>query len=241
MRRALEYFADLGYEELRLPQREDRGETSTDRMDPATASTAENRPGMDSGGAAALEAVGKRAASCEACALAAGRQTVVFGSGNGRSGLMFVGEGPGAEEDRKGLPFVGPAGALLTKIIAAIGISREDVYIANVVKCRPPANRDPLPEEVAACRDFLEEQIRLVAPRILVVLGRVAAQTLLGSDQPLGRMRGTWYEVQGVPTRVTYHPAALLRNDNFKRPTWEDMKAVRDRLATQKKAPSPPL
>ena len=144
---------------------------------------------------------------------------------------MFIGEGPGAEEDRQGLPFVGRAGELLTRIIQAIDLTREEVYIANIVKCRPPGNRDPLPEEVAACRGYLEQQIDLIRPRIIVLLGKVAAQTLLGNDLTLGRMRGQWYRVQDVETRVTYHPAALLRNSSFKRPTWEDMQVVRDRLA----------
>jgi DNA polymerase len=144
---------------------------------------------------------------------------------------MLIGEGPGAEEDRQGLPFVGPAGQLLDRIIAAIGLSRERVYICNVVKCRPPGNRDPQPDEVAACRGLLEAQIRLVRPRVIVALGRVAGQTLLGSDQPVGRLRGHWFDVLGVPVRVTYHPAAILRDGSYKRPTWEDMQLVRDRLA----------
>jgi DNA polymerase len=143
---------------------------------------------------------------------------------------MFIGEGPGAEEDRQGLPFVGRAGELLTKIIQAIGRTRDEVYIANIVKCRPPGNRDPQPDEVAACRPYLEEQIALVAPRVIVALGRIAAQTLLGTDAPIGRLRGRWFTVLGVPTMVTYHPAALLRNPALKRPTWEDMQQVRDRL-----------
>lgn len=155
---------------------------------------------------------------------------MVFGSGNPDADLMLVGEGPGAEEDRQGLPFVGPAGALLTKILAAIGLARDEVYIANVVKCRPPGNRDPLPDEVVACRPFLREQIGLVRPRVLVGLGRVAAQALLGQVGRLGDFRGNWHTFEGVPLRITYHPAALLRDDTYKRPTWEDMKLVRDRL-----------
>ncbi len=181
--------------------------------------------------AARLAEIGAEAGACARCRLAGGRRTVVFGTGNADADLMFIGEGPGAEEDRQGLPFVGPAGQLLNRIIGAIGLTREQVYIANVVKCRPPGNRDPQPDEVAACRGFLEEQVRLVAPRVIVALGRVAAQTLLGNELPVGRMRGDWHRVFGVPLRVTYHPAALLRNDALKRPTWEDMQVVRDRLA----------
>ena len=181
--------------------------------------------------AARLAEVAAEASACTRCRLAEGRRTVVFGTGNTDADLMFIGEGPGAEEDRQGLPFVGPAGQLLTRIIGAIGLQRGDVYIANVVKCRPPGNRDPQPDEVAACRGFLEEQVRLIAPRVIVALGRIAAQTLLGNELPVGRMRGSWHRVFGVPMRVTYHPAALLRNDALKRPTWEDMQVVRDRLA----------
>jgi uracil-DNA glycosylase len=178
-----------------------------------------------------LDALGEVARGCTRCPLAAGRKQVVFGSGNPAADLMLVGEGPGAEEDRQGLPFVGPAGELLTKIIGAIGFAREDVYIANVVKCRPPGNRDPAPDEVATCRGFLERQIDLVRPKVIVCLGRVAAQTLLAAPLPLSRLRGRWHTVRGVPTRVTFHPAALLRNASWKRPTWEDMQVVRDRLA----------
>jgi len=180
--------------------------------------------------ASELSRVAAAAAACTRCRLAGGRHTVVFGSGDADADLMFIGEGPGAEEDRQGLPFVGPAGQLLTRIIGAIGLAREQVYICNVVKCRPPGNRDPQPDEVAACRGFLEAQVRLVGPRVLVALGRVAAQTVLGSDLPVGRLRGEWHQVFGVPLRVTYHPAAILRNAAYKRPTWEDMQLVRDRL-----------
>lgn len=177
-----------------------------------------------------LERLAKHASHCEACELSAGRNKVVFGAGAADADLMFIGEGPGAEEDRQGLPFVGRAGELLTKIIEAIDLSREEVYIANVVKCRPPRNRDPRPDEVSACRGYLERQIELIRPRLIVALGRVASQTLLGNDLPLGRMRGEWHSVLGVPTMVTYHPAALLRNETLKRPLWEDMKKVRERL-----------
>jgi len=180
--------------------------------------------------AAALAALAETVAGCRRCRLCEGRQTTVFGSGDPNADLMFIGEGPGAEEDRQGLPFVGRAGELLTRIIEAIGMRRGEVYIANIVKCRPPGNRDPQPDEVAACLSYLERQIALVRPRLLVALGRIAAQTLLGNDLPIGRMRGQWFQVLGVPLMVTYHPAALLRNPALKRPTWEDMQQVRDRL-----------
>ena len=177
-----------------------------------------------------LAALAAMVAGCTRCRLAEGRTKVVFGSGNPDAELMLIGEGPGAEEDRQGLPFVGAAGELLTKIIQAIDMQREDLYIANVVKCRPPGNRDPQPDEVTACRGFLEKQIALVQPRVIVALGKVAAQALLGNDSSIGEMRGRWYRIHGVPAMVTYHPAALLRNQALKRPTWEDMQQVRDRL-----------
>jgi DNA polymerase len=180
--------------------------------------------------AQALALVAAEANRCERCELSRGRTNVVFASGDPNADLMIIGEGPGAQEDRQGLPFVGPAGELLTKILLAIERTRDQVYIANIVKCRPPQNRDPRPEEVGACRPYLEQQIALVQPRVIVALGRVAAQTLLGNDYPVSRLRGTWWEVAGVPVRVTYHPAALLRDANLKRPTWEDMKIVRERL-----------
>ena len=185
---------------------------------------------ISASGAAALAALAVTVEGCTRCRLAQGRQKIVFGSGNPEADLMFIGEGPGAEEDRQGLPFVGAAGELLTKIIQALQMQRDDVYIANVVKCRPPGNRDPQPDEVAACRGFLERQIELVNPRVIVILGKVAAQTLLGNESPIGQMRGQWYQVRGIPTMITYHPAALLRNQALKRPTWEDMQQVRDRL-----------
>lgn len=234
MKEILQYFEDLGYEDLyRLriapPSRVGSPTATRDEGQPLGAEADADGDGEEKR-EEALQALAEVASRCEKCALSQGRRKVVFGSGNVKAELMFVGEGPGAQEDRQGLPFVGPAGELLTRIIEAIDLDRKDVYIANIVKCRPPRNRDPQPEEVAACREYLEQQIGLVRPRVLVALGRVAAQTLLGTDLPLGRMRGEWYDVMGVPTRVTYHPAALLRNSGFKRPTWEDMQVVRDRL-----------
>ncbi len=186
--------------------------------------------GEAAGRAAELAALAAAAAGCTRCRLSEGRTKVVFGSGNPAAELMFVGEGPGAEEDRQGLPFVGAAGELLNRIIQAIEKTRDEVYIANVVKCRPPGNRDPQPDEVTACRGYLDKQIALVRPRVLVALGKVAAQALLGDDSPIGRLRGQWFQVQGISTMVTYHPAALLRNPALKRPTWEDMQLVRDFL-----------
>ena len=220
----LSYLADLGWEEVRLRPAEPGS--------PPVAAVAETSPAADPNRSpSSLDALAVEASSCRRCGLAEGRRSVVFGSGDPHARLMLVGEGPGAEEDRRGLPFVGPAGELLTRILAAIGLTREQVYIANIVKCRPPGNRDPNADEAAACRPFLDAQIDLVQPAVLVALGRIPAQSLLGVEAPLGRLRGQWYTVRGVATRVTYHPAALLRNAEWKGPTWQDMQAVRDRLA----------
>lgn len=177
-----------------------------------------------------LAALGQSVEGCTRCRLAEGRHKVVFGSGNPQAELMFIGEGPGAEEDRQGLPFVGAAGELLTRMIQAIDMTRQEVYIANVVKCRPPGNRDPQPDEISACRGYLERQIALVRPKLIVALGKIAAQALLGNDSPVGRMRGQWHQFGTIPLMVTYHPAALLHNPALKRPTWEDLQQVRDRL-----------
>lgn len=223
----LRYLADLGWEDLyRVPPA-----PAAAAIEPGGASAVTTAATASPADAAAhLEALSREAEQCTACRLCETRNRVVFGVGDPGARLMFVGEGPGAEEDRQGLPFVGRAGELLDKMIRAIELDRQRVYIANVVKCRPPGNRDPLPDEVEACRRLLEGQIDAIAPALLVCLGRVAAQSLLGTDEPLGRMRGAVYQVRGVETRVTYHPAALLRNAALKRPAWQDLQQIRDRL-----------
>lgn len=191
----------------------------------ATAST-----GVESIPASGLAALAAEVAACRRCRLCEGRARTVFGSGHPQAQLMFVGEGPGAEEDRQGLPFVGAAGEKLTQMIGAIGLERSQVYIANIVKCRPPGNRDPKPDEVDACRGYLEAQIDAIRPRVIVALGRIAAHAMLGNDAPLNRMRGQWFAFRGIPLRVTYHPAAILRSSEYRKPTWEDLQLVRDRL-----------
>jgi len=164
---------------------------------------------------------------CRRCKLAPGRTQIVFGVGNPEAALMFVGEGPGRDEDRQGEPFVGRAGQLLTEIITkGMKMRRADVYIANVIKCRPPENRNPEPDEIAACQPFLHRQIELVRPKVLVALGTFAAQTLLGLRVPISRLRGNWYDYQGIKLMPTLHPAYLLRNPNDKRLVWEDIKLV---------------
>ena len=174
-----------------------------------------------------LDGFRQRICDCTKCALAKTRQNFVFGSGNPAADIMFIGEAPGAQEDRQGLPFVGEAGQLLTKIIEAIKLRREEVFICNVLKCRPPNNRDPLPQEVETCEPYLKRQIEIVRPRIICSLGRFATQTLLKTTQSMGRLRGQTHEYEGIPVIPTYHPAALLRNPRWKRDTWEDMKRLR--------------
>jgi DNA polymerase len=155
----------------------------------------------------------------------------VFGVGNPDADLMFVGEAPGADEDAQGVPFVGRAGQLLTKIIEAIGLTRDAVYIANVIKCRPPQNRNPEPDEVATCEPYLFRQIDLIRPRVIVALGKFGAQTLLGTLDPISRLRGRVFEYRGAKLVPTFHPAYLLRNPSSKREVWEDMKLVTRLLA----------
>jgi DNA polymerase len=169
---------------------------------------------------------------CRRCGLCEGRQTIVFGDGNPDANLMFIGEGPGEQEDRQGLPFVGRAGELLTQMIEkGIGLSRDEVYICNIVKCRPPQNRNPLPPEVSACRPFLDGQILAVAPRVIVTLGKPAASLLLGRDIAITRVRGTWQDYQGIPLMPTLHPAYVLRQytPENRRAVWEDLKAAAER------------
>jgi uracil-DNA glycosylase len=164
---------------------------------------------------------------CQNCPLGKTRKNFVFGSGSPQAEIMFVGEAPGADEDAQGLPFVGRAGQLLTKIIESTKTwKRADVFICNVLKCRPPGNRTPLPEEVGQCRPYLEEQIRIIKPKLIMALGASAAQALLKTKDSVGKLRGKWHDYEGVPMRVTYHPAALLRFDGYKKDVWEDMKEM---------------
>ena len=183
-------------------------------------------------GSAGWEELRACVTECTRCALAGSRTNTVFGVGNPDADWMIIGEAPGAEEDRRGEPFVGRAGKLLDQMLLAIGQSREQVFIANILKCRPPHNRDPKPEEAAACRDDLEQQIKLVQPRIVLAVGRIAAQNLLGSDEPVGRMRGRPHELDGIPLVVTYHPAYLLRSPSQKRKSWSDL-CLAKRLAAE--------
>jgi len=173
-----------------------------------------------------LESIHTDLGDCRRCKLARGRNHIVFGDGNPKAKLVFIGEGPGVEEDRKGQPFVGAAGQLLTRIIEAIKLSRNQVYICNIIKCRPPGNRNPEPDEIKTCFPFLERQIAALQPDFIIALGTFAAQTLLGTATPISRLRGRFHEYKGIRVVPTYHPAYLLRNPDKKRDVWEDMKML---------------
>jgi uracil-DNA glycosylase len=180
-----------------------------------------------------LERVRKEALKCLKCRLGGTRSNVVFGEGRIDADIMFIGEGPGEDEDRTGRPFVGKAGQLLTKIIEnGMKISREEVYIANIVKCRPPSNRDPLPDEASECIGYLKKQIEIVNPKVIIILGKVAAKHLLGIEIPITKAREETYNYGSAKVFVTYHPSALLRNESYKRPVWEDIKKVLKYLET---------
>jgi uracil-DNA glycosylase family 4 len=243
LRAHLEFFGELGVDGVRLePEWRTRAERRVAESSPAEPDepvepdepaepvAAAIQPARVFGSQAeALEAL--RVAigpDCRLCKLhTLGRKQVVFGVGNPNADLMFVGEAPGADEDIQGEPFVGRAGQLLTKIIEAIGMQRSDVYIANVIKCRPPGNRNPEPDEVERCEPFLFQQIDMVKPKVIVALGKFAAQSLLKTTDPITRLRGREYKFRSAILMPTFHPAYLLRNPSSKREVWEDMKRVR--------------
>jgi uracil-DNA glycosylase len=185
-----------------------------------------------------LELVRENLGECTRCRLHKQRNKIVFGVGNPRAELVFVGEGPGHDEDVQGLPFVGRAGKLLTQMIEAMGLQREDVYICNVVKCRPPENRKPEDDEVATCSPYLYRQLDVIAPKAIVCLGGVAAQTLLKTKDPISRFRGNWFDFRNTKLLATYHPAYLLRNPNAKGEVWKDLQKVMAFLGLQPKKPS---
>ncbi len=188
--------------------------------------------GNDLANLRSLDEIAERIRTTYCCNLCPNRTNAVPGEGNPKARLMLVGEGPGATEDQTGRPFVGQAGQLLNSILEAIGLRREDVYITNVVKCRPPQNRKPLPDEVAACIPYLYRQIELIKPKVIVALGGTAGEALLGVKKSLGELRGKVHRFGGIPLVVTYHPAALLRNPNWKKPTWDDVRIARQLLDT---------
>lgn len=227
----LESLERSGVEILAKPGR--RGHRTTPATPPKPSDTSTTSIATpDTGDSLAL--IREEVAACRLCDELAGTRTqTVFGVGSPHARLCFLGEAPGADEDRQGEPFVGRAGQLLTKIIEACTLHREDVYILNVLKCRPPGNRNPLPHEVANCRGFLDRQLSLIRPEYICCLGSVAAQTLLETDTPISRMRGKFFDYQGIPVLCTYHPAYLLRNPAAKKDVWEDMKVLMRKLGIE--------
>jgi DNA polymerase len=242
----LQFFEELGVDGGRLdPSWRKRGGSDTVRLVPGSTSEVPSAPDGNVGAipassplqvfasaAEALVAIREEIGDCTRCKLhQLGRRQIVYGVGNADADLMFIGEAPGADEDIQGEPFVGRAGQLLNKIIEAIGLTRTDVYIANVIKCRPPNNRNPEPDEVERCERFLIDQIAAIKPVVIVALGKFAAQTLLRTNEPITRLRGREYKYQGAILIPTFHPAFLLRTPSAKREVWEDMKRVRTLLA----------
>jgi len=177
-----------------------------------------------------LDELSREASACRLCSLADTRKTVVFGVGNANADLVFIGEAPGRDEDIRGEPFVGRAGQLLDRMLHAMNLDREKVYIMNTIKCRPPNNRDPKPDEVQSCNLWFEQQLNILQPKMICLLGRVAAQTVLETDATLGSLRGRWHDYQGIPVLVTYHPAYLLRSPQQKQKSWQDLMMLSDRL-----------
>ncbi len=180
-----------------------------------------------------LADVRKELGDCKRCKLHRGRRTIVFGEGNEKASLMLIGEAPGYDEDVQGRPFVGKAGQLLTKILQSINLSREEVYIANIIKCRPPQNRNPEPDEILSCNPFLTKQITVIQPEIICALGTFSAQTLLGTETKITALRGKLFDLEGITVIPTYHPAFLLRNPERKREVWEDMKKIAELIQTR--------
>jgi DNA polymerase len=215
LRRHLEEERDRGFEGWPHPGKRESG------TEPARGEKKRESPRPT------LAEIRRDLGECRRCKLHRKRTNIVFGSGNARAKLVFVGEGPGRDEDLQGEPFVGQAGKLLTRIIEAIQLTREEVYIANIVKCRPPENRNPEPDEIAACEPFLVRQLEAIRPKLICALGTFAAQTLLQTAEKISALRGRFHSYRGILLMPTYHPAFLLRNPNFKREVWEDVKKVK--------------
>jgi len=218
----LQFFKDIGVDSLDLrasPSGRSSGEAGDEGLIAPVPSNVES-----------LESIRLDIGDCQRCKLAPTRTNIVFGSGNPHAELVFVGEAPGFDEDQQGLPFVGRAGQLLTKIIESIGLNREDVYICNVLKCRPPDNRNPEPDEVAACNPFLRRQLAAIRPKVVCCLGTFAAQNVLQIAAPISKLRGKFFDMDGMRVIATFHPAYLLRSPEKKREVWEDMKQIRAEL-----------
>lgn len=223
----LDFCQSLGFERLPL-KIEAKGSRGQSRM--LSGSDPRVLEPFSKDKAAALKALRDEIGDCQRCKLSKGRKNIVFGEGSHEAVLMFIGEAPGRDEDVQARPFVGDAGKLLTRLIEKMGFRREDVYIGNIVKCRPPLNRDPEEDEIGTCIQFIRRQVEIIAPRVIVSLGRISAQTLIGTKIPISKLRGRFYEYDGIPLMATFHPAYLLRNPKEKWAVWEDAQRVMERL-----------
>ncbi len=227
LKKAMEFYQELGFE--RLPVKEADlfdlfvNENQTYQVSEEAGAFASNKE-------SSLKDLRKEIGDCRKCRLSKGRKNIVFGEGNQNAKIMFIGEGPGREEDIQARPFVGDAGKLLTSLINKMGFKREDVYIGNVIKCRPPSNRDPEEDEMAACSPFLEKQIEIIKPEVIVALGRISSHFLTRSKIPISKLRGRFYDYKGIPVMPTFHPAYLLRNPKDKWLTWDDVQKVLEKL-----------
>jgi DNA polymerase len=234
LRKAMEFYGELGFEYLPVNKADiEQYLSNVSEVIPDFTKSNEQVVLNDSdiqNQKEALNRLREEIGDCARCKLSEGRKNIVFGEGNPDADLMFVGEGPGRDEDVQARPFVGDAGKLLTKLIVKLGLKREDVFIANIVKCRPPYNRNPEGDEIAECRPFLEKQIEIIKPRVIVCLGKVSMNALLNVHTPISRMRGNFTDYKGIPVMPTFHPAYLLRNPKDKWLTWDDMQKVMEKL-----------
>jgi DNA polymerase len=242
LKKAMEFYQELGFEQIPVKKsdlvellantlviKKQNDERPSYQVSEKVGAYASNKEG-------ALKDLQREISDCQQCRLSKERKNIVFGEGNPNAELMFIGEGPGREEDLQARPFVGNAGKLLTSLIKKMGLKREDVYIANIVKCRPPSNRDPEEDEMTTCSPFLEKQIEIIQPRVIIALGRISAQSLLGSKIPISKLRGKFYSYKDIPVMPTFHPAYLMRNPKDKWLTWEDAQQVLEKLKKNESA-----
>lgn len=226
----LEFYQALGFERLPIKTVDSSQYSVVSKNQKQSAISSRITNLTSSEKIVALKTLREEIGDCQRCKLSKGRTNIVFGEGNVDAEVMFIGEGPGMEEDRQGRPFVGDAGQLLTKLIEKMGFKREDVYIGNIVKCRPPLNRDPEDDEINTCLPFIKGQIEIISPRVIVALGRISSQTLIGLKVPISKLRGRFYQYGNVPLMPTFHPAYLLRNPKDKWRVWEDAQKVLEKL-----------
>lgn len=226
----LEFYQALGFERLPIKTVDSSQYSVVSKNQKQSAISSRITNLASSEKIVALKALREEIGDCQRCKLSKGRTNIVFGEGNVDAEVMFIGEGPGMEEDRQGRPFVGDAGQLLTKLIEKMGFKREDVYIGNIVKCRPPLNRDPEDDEINTCFPFIKRQIEIISPRVIVALGRISSQTLIGLKVPISKLRGKFYQYGNIPLMPTFHPAYLLRNPKDKWRVWEDAQKVLEKL-----------